>query len=112
MSRTYVEKVPERLGELGSLHALMITCKGCTRGVARERADLVKDWGEKGRVADLVRRFRCSNCSAKGRRPGVRVAVVRTRVMRTENERIRAAKEPVDRLMHDIERLRPSGYVE
>jgi hypothetical protein len=80
MSRTYIERVPERIGDLGSLHGLMITCRGCTRGIARERELLVKEWGERGRVADIVKRFVCSNCKAKGRRPGVGVFVVRMKV--------------------------------
>jgi hypothetical protein len=106
----WMPPVPERFGEIGLTHGLMFTCEACTRGRTIDRAELVKRWGEEGRVADVVARFRCSNCASKRqrRRAGVRVQMVQLGDMRTASERRRDEMSPLDRLVADIQALKVS----
>lgn len=108
----YVPKVPERFGDLDGGYGLMFVCTACTRSVSQTHAELLERFGKEGRVADIVRRFGCSNCKAK--RPGQPTPAVRVEVFRakfssgvTEGDRARAKRGPIDRLVWDIERLKP-----
>jgi hypothetical protein len=104
----YRPPVPERFGALTPSQGIMFTCRGCTRAMALPRADLVKRWGEEGRVADVAARFRCANC----KRRGAAVAIARMRDERTDGERARAELAPIDRLVHDIAALKTLGQVD
>lgn len=103
----YRPQVPARFGALTPSQGIMFTCRGCTRAMALQRADLVRRWGEEGRVADVAARFRCANCKQRG----AAVAIMRMRDERTEGERARAKLEPVDRLLFDIAAIRIDGEV-
>jgi hypothetical protein len=84
----------------------MFTCAACTRATSFDRGELVKRWGEEGRVAALVERLGCSNCRAKRRRRAeIRVDVIGVYVSGSEQRRAKLG--PIDRLMFDIERLKP-----
>lgn len=105
----YLPPIPERFGALSAGYGLMFTCARCTRGAAWPKPDLIKRWGEEGRVAAIAARFRCSNC----KRQGAVVKIVPIRDYRsTEGDRARAKLEPIDRLMWDLERLKTSGAIE
>lgn len=103
----YLPPTPEKIGALSAGWGIMFSCAKCRRGAAWARADLIQRWGEEGRVAAIAERFRCSNC----RRKGARVELVRVRDERTEGERARAKLAPTDRLVRDIENLKPLGEV-
>ncbi len=97
----YRPPVPEKLGGMSAGYGLMFTCRGCTRGVCWPMPDLIKRWGEEGRVAAIAARLKCGNC---GRR-GAAIETVPVRDERaTEGDRARSKLEPVDRLMWDLER--------
>lgn len=101
----FKEPVPERFGAVGG--GLMFSCRNCGRGTAFERAELIKRWGEEGKVAEIAQRFRCTNC----RRRGASVDVIRVRIYTTEGERVRGKMGPVDRLAFDIRALKTTGTV-
>lgn len=106
----WLPQVPERFGDLTTGYGLMFVCTACTRGVAHTREELLQRFGTDGRVSDVRGRFSCSNCKAKrpGRRPAVRVEVFRAKFsFDTEGDRARAKLGPIDRLVWDIERLKP-----
>jgi hypothetical protein len=107
----YVEKVPEKFGQLSRSRGLYFGCSGCSRGRMFEQTELVRQWGTEGRVADLAKRLVCSNCRAKRkRRPPIYVEV--TRVLRSKSEQARASMAPVDALVYDIAHLKPKRTIE
>ncbi len=107
----YVEKVPEKFGQLRPHRGLYFGCAGCSRGRMIERAELLRLYGIEGRVADLMKRLTCSNCKAKrNRRPRIYVEVAR--VPQSASEQARERMCPEDALAYDIARLKPSRKID
>jgi hypothetical protein len=86
----YVEKVPEKFGQLSRSRGLYFGCSGCARGKMFEQAELVRLWGVEGRVEDVAKRLTCSTCKAKRKRPP-RIYVEVTKVVRSKSEQARAS---------------------
>ncbi|HYD86264.1 MAG TPA: hypothetical protein VEA80_02205 [Vitreimonas sp.] len=107
----YVEKVPEKFGQLSRLRGLYFGCRGCSRGKMFEQTELVRLWGTEGRVADLVKRLVCSNCKAKRKRPPP-IFVEVSKLLRSKAEEARTAMTMVDALVYDIGQLKPNKTIE
>lgn len=107
----YVEKVPEKFGQLGQTRGLYFGCTGCSRGKMFEQAELIRLWGTEGRVADVAKRLSCSNWKAKRKRPP-RIYVGVTKVARSRSEQARATMTQVDALVYDIDQLRPKRTID
>ncbi len=107
----YVEKVPEKFGQLGRTRGLYFGCSGCSRGKVFEQAELVRLWGTEGRVADLVKRLACSNCKAKRKRPPP-IYVEVSKVLMSKAEQTRASMTQVDALVYDIGQIKPDRTID
>lgn len=107
----YVERVPEKFGQLGRTKALYFGCTGCSRGRMFEQSELVQLWGTEGRVADIAKKLVCSNCKARRKRPA-RVYVEVTKVYRSRGEQERTKMGAEDALVYDIGQLKPRRQIE
>lgn len=103
--------VPERIGDLAEGQGLMVRCAWCTRGINFGRAELIEEWGKRGRIADVVGRLSCRNCRASGKRSPMSVSVIWVRQERRPDDWGGKSKHPIDRLVRDIAKMRPSGIV-
>jgi hypothetical protein len=107
----YVEKVPEKFGQLGRTRGLYFGCSGCSRGKMIEQTELVRMWGTEGRVATLAKRMVCSNCKAKRKRPPP-IYVEVSKVLKGKSEEARSTMTQVDALVYDIAQLHPTRTIE
>lgn len=103
---TFLPPVPDRFGDVRGGYGLSFLCR-CTRGATYSRSEMIQRWGEEGRVCAVAARFRCRNCN----RLGARVISIRIGDERPASQRRREALEPLDKLVCDIELIKPSGHV-